>query len=494
MEYGKAQSIRRTSFSKMLIDKMKTQSITKSIGGTISDKFKANLTGIQESLDPLNVARKLTGGSNLAPAILGKLTGRKMSTIRHFTGGDKSTYKSLGPVGTTGDSSGALEKLYVFMVKSHEYDKKRYELEKDFKEEQRNEDQKNHEQFIEVLKMYTRIPVSETGQTVVQKTEVDESGLISTITNKINAISNAVGGIIDFLKGTLLFTIAKSVNAWFHKNFEKFQEFFLKKIVDFFKNNITKILSKEAVKSLLSFALGRLWTILTNPLTIAFLAVAGIAWAIKKFATETETGIKSQINVEQQRLDTLKRTIQGDPVGSWQYNNKQKEIQKSEAKLSKLNNDLDVLHKSDEVKLAKGEQEKRSMFGDTSWLSELNTLKADVVDPNLKKFKFSEFKIGENGETTATDVPAETVNPITPLATLTAEPPRSNLSKVIQEAGELEMRGYVSDQTTGAPVMFNNTSTSKLADKVPSTPASVRDMSPRVKESFDYLRKSSRAY
>ena len=148
MEYGKAQSIRKTSFSKMMVDKMKTQSITKSVGGTISDKFKASLTGIQESLDPLNIAKKLTGGSNLAPAILGKLTGRKMSTIRHFTGGDKSTYKSLGSVGSVGDSSGALEKMYMFMVKSHEQDKKRYQLEQNFKEEQRNEDQKNREQFV----------------------------------------------------------------------------------------------------------------------------------------------------------------------------------------------------------------------------------------------------------------------------------------------------------------------------------------------------------
>jgi predicted chitinase len=106
MEYGKAERIRKKGLAGLITDNLvEGQGIGSSFGSAISDRTKATITGIQESFDPLNIAKKLTGGSNLAPALLGRLMGRKQSTIENFA----KPRKRPSARGVNFETGGALE-------------------------------------------------------------------------------------------------------------------------------------------------------------------------------------------------------------------------------------------------------------------------------------------------------------------------------------------------------------------------------------------------
>ena len=103
MEYGKAEGIRKKGLAGLITNNLvEGQGIGSSFGSAISDRTKATFTGIQEKFDPLNIAKTLTGGSKLAPALLGRLTGRKQSTIEHFAGKKSSKNAFRGISSETG--------------------------------------------------------------------------------------------------------------------------------------------------------------------------------------------------------------------------------------------------------------------------------------------------------------------------------------------------------------------------------------------------------
>jgi len=84
MDYAKAQKIRNKSFGTLLAEQ--EGGFGESLKKTISQKTQAKMTGIKEKFDPMNMVKFMTGGSNWAPAMLGKLTNRKQSSIDFFTG------------------------------------------------------------------------------------------------------------------------------------------------------------------------------------------------------------------------------------------------------------------------------------------------------------------------------------------------------------------------------------------------------------------------
>lgn len=105
MDYGKAEGIRKKGLVGLITDNLVGgQGIGSSFGSAISDRTKATFTGIQEKFDPLNIAKTLTGGSKLAPALLGRLTGRKQSTIEYFAGKKRPSAR-----GIDFEKSGALD-------------------------------------------------------------------------------------------------------------------------------------------------------------------------------------------------------------------------------------------------------------------------------------------------------------------------------------------------------------------------------------------------
>ena len=72
MEYAEAKRIRGKSFGTMLGEN--EGGLGESLKAAISQKTQAKMTGLKEKFDPMNIAKFMTGGSNWAPALLGKLT------------------------------------------------------------------------------------------------------------------------------------------------------------------------------------------------------------------------------------------------------------------------------------------------------------------------------------------------------------------------------------------------------------------------------------
>ena len=158
MSYQKARYIRSRSLSDLLAGELASgEGFGKSIKKVIGLKTKAKITRIKEKFDPLNIIKVLTGGSNLAPALLGRLFGRSQRDIENFAGrsrlaGNKAT--KIGKLPGQEDTSGlteTLHKIYSFMKYSQEHDRLTREKINDFREEQSLEDQRRHEELIKAL-------------------------------------------------------------------------------------------------------------------------------------------------------------------------------------------------------------------------------------------------------------------------------------------------------------------------------------------------------
>ena len=170
MEYSKAKRIRKTGLFKLIAQKKfeEGQGLGSSIGGAISDKFKAKATGFKEAFDPLNMTRKLFGKGligDVAVTGLGRLFGRKESDIDYFGGFKRKTKKNPNFSSITpgvirplkfGDSvADILGKMYNFMLKTDEKKKVNDEIEAAFRQEQIDEDERRHQELIKVVKKFT---------------------------------------------------------------------------------------------------------------------------------------------------------------------------------------------------------------------------------------------------------------------------------------------------------------------------------------------------
>jgi len=267
MDYRVASNIRGKSLSSLMTDKITSgKGIGSALGGAISDKLKAKATGVKEKFDPMNIAKFMTGGSRLAPAIMGRLTGRSQSDINYFAGdkGKKGNYTQIPTsMATPGEGLGGsavevLNKMLSFMQRSREEDLKKKETAKQFIEEQKNEEQRRHKEFLEILREYTSLSGP---TTLVKKEEGGDllSGLMSTIKSMINT---AVSGVLTVVNG-LIDGFKKSLD-WLGD---------LKTFMSFLGGNSLKLL----------LSLGKF---LINPFTIGlFAAIAGgaaIMWLGEK--------------------------------------------------------------------------------------------------------------------------------------------------------------------------------------------------------------------
>ena len=106
MDYGQAKDIRKKSFGPLLAEQ--EGGAGASFKKALSLKTQAKMTGLKETFDPMNIAKKMTFGSNWAPAMLGKLTGRKPESIAHFTGANIKN-KRLGRSAALADNDDSEE-------------------------------------------------------------------------------------------------------------------------------------------------------------------------------------------------------------------------------------------------------------------------------------------------------------------------------------------------------------------------------------------------
>jgi hypothetical protein len=165
--YQQAKRIRKVGLMSLFADQlMYEKKVTTAIAKTISLKTRGKIMGVTQYLDPLNIAKMLTFGSGLGPALLGHWMGRDPRDIQYFTGrlkpireksktGDKIT--KLTGTGATNTEGMAivLRKMHKLMAGIHEENVKRYELAKNREEERQLEDERRHKELLETLSSYS---------------------------------------------------------------------------------------------------------------------------------------------------------------------------------------------------------------------------------------------------------------------------------------------------------------------------------------------------
>jgi hypothetical protein len=146
--YIKAQQIRSKSFGDLVSEKLVDgESIGQSFKKSFVEKKNATLTGLKEKFDPMNIAKKLTGGSNIAPALIGRLRNRSQEDIEYFSGKKKEepekrkplevdTEKGIDDITSKDTLSDALGKLYTLMKNNIDEEKTIRELNRDKTEDE----------------------------------------------------------------------------------------------------------------------------------------------------------------------------------------------------------------------------------------------------------------------------------------------------------------------------------------------------------------------
>jgi hypothetical protein len=146
MDYRQAKNIREKSFGTLLAEQ--EGGFGSSLKAALSQKSKARAAALKEKFDLLNIVKTLTGGSNLAPALVGKLFGMDKKRVDYFSGIKPKNTANLQSSESL-NSPEAIECLgYIYKsLKQSAEDKKlaaeqkRNRLEEeDFEEESRNQE------------------------------------------------------------------------------------------------------------------------------------------------------------------------------------------------------------------------------------------------------------------------------------------------------------------------------------------------------------------
>lgn len=188
MDYYEARRIRKQGFTSALSRKLAEgdRGIFSSIGATISERQKARMVGLKEKFDPLNIAKFLTGGSKLGPAILGNLLGRTKSDISYFTG-QRPTSTKINRLESDNAATDMLGKILTYMQNVNEENRKNKQKENNFKEELELERLKRHKELIAALSARQSV-----GTATVVKVEQQGQSLFDIITDMFGVAGGAI--------------------------------------------------------------------------------------------------------------------------------------------------------------------------------------------------------------------------------------------------------------------------------------------------------------
>lgn len=229
MDYQLARSIRRSSLLSLIAEKNfdQGQGLGSSIGGAISDKFKARATGFKEALDPLNFVRKLTGRGavgDIAVTGLGRLFGRNDRDIQAFGGYGRKrlrnqkdpNFTTIGPgpvrrIRVKDSTADILGKMYNFMLKKSEIDTRTAEIEKAFRQEQLDEDDRRHKELVKAIKSFTQ--GGTTATTAVEKKESIFDKILKIIQEFKDMVMKILGPVLEFL-GSTIFSVLSKAGGW----------------------------------------------------------------------------------------------------------------------------------------------------------------------------------------------------------------------------------------------------------------------------------------
>jgi hypothetical protein len=241
LTYQQAKRLREQSLTSVLSDQLiMGEGYGSAIGKAISLKTKAKITGIKQKFDPLNIAKILTGGSRLGPAILGKMLGRSRKDIEFFAGRARpvtSRQKRIGALPGSGeDTTGlsvVLDDILTFLRKSHEKDMILREKENNLREGEKHDDERRHKKLLKALE--------KVGFGTASKVKSDKPGFFD--------------GIFDSIKKFVQEMIDKAMQV-----FEWVKD--LKPLLKLMGSNLLGLLLNPAFLAVAGFA--ALWFLLDN--------------------------------------------------------------------------------------------------------------------------------------------------------------------------------------------------------------------------------------
>jgi len=201
MSYQQARRLRGQSLSSVYADELiQGKGYLSGIKSAIGLKTRARITGIKARFDPLNIAKFLTGGSRLGPAILGKMLGRSRKDIEYFAGrarpvGSQTATKIGKDPSASGDMSGVSDILNkILELQQRTYDNIREQRERlnNFKEEKDLEADKRHKDLLNAIKGF-----SPGKKQTAEKVNADDGLDIMGI---IESMLGAFGGVTQMIK------------------------------------------------------------------------------------------------------------------------------------------------------------------------------------------------------------------------------------------------------------------------------------------------------
>jgi hypothetical protein len=201
LNYQQAKRIREQSLSSVLADQLiMGEGYGSGLAKSISLKTRARITGIKQKFDPLNIAKFLTGGSRLGPAIVGKMLGRSRKDIEFFAGRARpvtSRNKKIGALPGGEDTTGmtsVLEDILTFLHRSHEDDMVLREKENNLREGEKHEDDRRHKDLLKALGVKVQ------GPTATPVKQEEGGNMFGDILEKVKAmIAAAMEGVKDMI-------------------------------------------------------------------------------------------------------------------------------------------------------------------------------------------------------------------------------------------------------------------------------------------------------
>ena len=212
MDYRQAKRIRERSLSDVIAANLVAGETTGSaFKKGISQKIGAKFTAVKEKFDPLNIVKFMTGGSKLAPALLGRMLGRSQRDIEYFAGTARPLYapnRTASRIGKLSDGDGGnldiLTKMYSFMKKTQEDEMRQYELQRNYQEENKIEAEKRHKELLQALG-----GIQPTATAIVQKDE--DKGLFGILSDMVK---NMIESALDAFKWVKELKWLTSVGSW----------------------------------------------------------------------------------------------------------------------------------------------------------------------------------------------------------------------------------------------------------------------------------------
>lgn len=319
MDYKKASQIRKKSLLSLIAEKKfeEGEGLGSSIGGAISDKFKAKITGVKEKFDPLNMLKAITGDGVIGKSILtlgGRAMGKSDEDIDYFGGYARKRNKnkkkvknkkdpqfttiSSGPIVMvkSGDSiANILGKMYNFMQKTYERSKLSNEIEKAFRTEQLEEDERRHKKIIDALlnrKKDPSKPEEDNGVGSFIKKLLDGiKMMLAPILSVIGSLTSMIVPLLTSLASTIVSVIAGSADL----------------IVKTLLSPLTLLIRSligSAFSILMRNLVGPALSLLATPVgaVLALFAGGAVAAQVVRANQETRMG-KEAVNLEDKQAD-----------------------------------------------------------------------------------------------------------------------------------------------------------------------------------------------